>query len=34
MGRRLILGTNILIAYERGTVDRTALDTTNSPLRR
>ncbi|HEX6467951.1 MAG TPA: type II toxin-antitoxin system VapC family toxin [Streptosporangiaceae bacterium] len=26
MGRRLILDTNILIAYERGTVDRTALD--------
>lgn len=26
MGRRLILDTNVLIAYERGTVDRTALD--------
>ena len=26
MGRRLILDTNILIAYERGTVDRGALD--------
>lgn len=26
MGRRLILDTNILIAYERGTVDRTSLD--------
>lgn len=26
MGRRLILDTNILIAYERGTVDRAALD--------
>lgn len=26
MGRRLILGTNILIAYERGTIDRAALD--------
>jgi predicted nucleic acid-binding protein len=26
MGRRLILDTNILIAYERGTVDRSALD--------
>jgi tRNA(fMet)-specific endonuclease VapC len=26
MGRRLILDTNILIAYERGTIDRTALD--------
>ena len=26
MGRRLILGTNVLIAYERGTIDRTALD--------
>lgn len=24
MGRRLILDTNVLIAYERGTVDRTA----------
>lgn len=26
MGRRLILDTNVLIAYERGTIDRTALD--------
>jgi tRNA(fMet)-specific endonuclease VapC len=26
VGRRLILDTNILIAYERGTMDRTALD--------
>lgn len=26
MGRRLILDTNALIAYERGTIDRTALD--------
>lgn len=26
MGRRLILDTNVLIAYERGTVDRGALD--------
>ena len=26
MGRRLILGTNILVAYERGTIDRSALD--------
>jgi tRNA(fMet)-specific endonuclease VapC len=26
MGRRLILDTNILLAYERGTIDRTALD--------
>ena len=26
MGRRLILDTNILIAYERGTIDRDALD--------
>ncbi|MGE5828284.1 MAG: type II toxin-antitoxin system VapC family toxin [Micromonosporaceae bacterium] len=26
MGRRLILDTNILIAYERGTIDRTSLD--------
>jgi tRNA(fMet)-specific endonuclease VapC len=26
MGRRLILDTNVLIAYERGTVDRVALD--------
>jgi tRNA(fMet)-specific endonuclease VapC len=26
MGRRLILDTNILIAYERGTIDRGALD--------
>jgi tRNA(fMet)-specific endonuclease VapC len=26
MGRRLILDTNILIAYERGTIDRTTLD--------
>jgi predicted nucleic acid-binding protein len=25
MGRRLILDTNVLIAYERGTIDRTAL---------
>lgn len=26
MGRRLILDTNVLIAYERGTIDREALD--------
>jgi predicted nucleic acid-binding protein len=26
VGRRLILDTNLLIAYERGTVDRSALD--------
>ena len=26
MGRRLILDTDVLIAYERGTIDRTALD--------
>jgi predicted nucleic acid-binding protein len=26
MGRRLILDTNILIAYERGTIDRSVLD--------
>lgn len=26
MGRRLILDTNLLIAYERGTIDRAALD--------
>lgn len=26
MGRRLILDTNVLIAYERGTFDRAALD--------
>lgn len=26
MGRRLILDTGVLIAYERGTVDRAALD--------
>ncbi len=26
MGRRLILDTNVLIAYERGTLDRAALD--------
>ena len=26
MGRRLILDTNMLIAYERGTIDRLALD--------
>lgn len=26
MGRRLILDTNVLIAYERGTIDRTPLD--------
>lgn len=26
MGRRLILDTNVLIAYERGTFDRTSLD--------
>lgn len=26
MGRRLILDTNILIAYERGTIDRDSLD--------
>ncbi|MGI5230979.1 PIN domain-containing protein [Actinoallomurus sp. CA-142502] len=26
MGRSLILDTNILIAYERGTIDRAALD--------
>jgi tRNA(fMet)-specific endonuclease VapC len=27
VGRRLILDTNVLIAYERGTIDRVALDT-------
>lgn len=26
MGRRLILDTNVLIAYERGTIDRTTFD--------
>ena len=26
MGRRLILDTNLLISYERGTIDRSALD--------
>lgn len=26
MGRRLILDTNVLIAYERGTIDRALLD--------
>jgi tRNA(fMet)-specific endonuclease VapC len=26
VGRRIILDTNVLIAYERGTIDRTALD--------
>jgi tRNA(fMet)-specific endonuclease VapC len=26
VGRRLILGTNVLIAYERGTIDRNSLD--------
>lgn len=26
MGRRLILDTNVLVAYERGTIDRGALD--------
>ena len=26
MGRRLILDTNVLIAYERGTIDRASLD--------
>jgi predicted nucleic acid-binding protein len=26
MGRRLILDTNVLIAYERGAIDRTPLD--------
>jgi tRNA(fMet)-specific endonuclease VapC len=26
VGRRLILDTNVLIAYERGTIDRAALD--------
>ena len=26
MGRRLILDTTVLIAYERGTVDRSSLD--------
>jgi tRNA(fMet)-specific endonuclease VapC len=26
VGRRLILDTNVLIAYERGTVDRSSLD--------
>ena len=26
MGRRLILDTNVLVAYERGTIDRTSLD--------
>ena len=27
MGRRLILDTNVLIAYERGTIERSTLDT-------
>jgi tRNA(fMet)-specific endonuclease VapC len=27
VGRRLILDTNVLIAYERGTIDRARLDT-------
>jgi len=26
VGRRLILDTNVLIAYERGTIERAALD--------
>jgi predicted nucleic acid-binding protein len=26
LGGRLILDTNVLIAYERGTIDRSALD--------
>jgi tRNA(fMet)-specific endonuclease VapC len=26
MGRRLILDTNVLIAYEQGTIDRAPLD--------
>jgi tRNA(fMet)-specific endonuclease VapC len=26
VGRRLILDTNVLVAYERGTIDRAALD--------
>ena len=26
MGRRLILDTNVLIAYEHGSIDRAALD--------
>ena len=26
MGRRLILDTNVLIAYERGTIDRASMD--------
>jgi tRNA(fMet)-specific endonuclease VapC len=26
VGRRLILDTNVLVAYERGTLDRTSLD--------
>ena len=26
MGRRLILDTNVLIAYQRGTIDRSSLD--------
>jgi tRNA(fMet)-specific endonuclease VapC len=26
VGRRLILDTNVLIAYERGTIDRSSLD--------
>jgi predicted nucleic acid-binding protein len=26
VGRRLILDTNVVIAYQRGTIDRTALD--------
>ena len=33
MGRRLILDTNVLIAYERGTIDRAALDTDERPSR-
>src|ERR1700677_627219 len=31
MGRRLILDTNILIAYERGSIDRTTLDEEEPP---
>lgn len=34
MGRRLILDTNVLMAYERGTIDRVTLDATSSRSRR
>lgn len=32
MGRRLILGTNVLIAYERGSIDHAALDADELPI--